>query len=63
MSLDGIIEFRVKPEHAAEIFVIYNDATKDDKHGKRIYAGEGTFWTDLKEFAPAMLGKMVNEKQ
>ncbi|HAI12880.1 MAG TPA: band 7 protein [Phycisphaerales bacterium] len=30
---------------------------------KLIYAGEGTFWTDLKEFAPAMLGKMVNEKK
>ncbi len=36
VSLDGIIEFRVKPEHAAEVFVIYNDASNDDKNGERI---------------------------
>ncbi len=29
VSLDGIIEFRVQPEKAAEIFVIYNEATND----------------------------------
>lgn len=30
---------------------------------KLIYAGKGTFWTDLKEFAPAMLGNMAQQKQ
>ncbi|MBL4700699.1 MAG: hypothetical protein JKX85_05510, partial [Phycisphaeraceae bacterium] len=30
---------------------------------KLIYAGPGTFWTDLKEFSPAMLGKMQQENQ
>lgn len=29
---------------------------------KLIYAGEGTFWTDLKGFTPAMLGKMQQNK-
>ena len=29
VSLDGIIEFRVKPEKAAEIFVIYNELQND----------------------------------
>lgn len=36
VSLDGIIEFRVKPDHAAEVFVIYNDAINDDARGERI---------------------------
>ena len=36
VSLDGIIEFRVKPEHAAEVFVIYNDSKNDDKTGEKI---------------------------
>ncbi len=30
---------------------------------KLIYAGEGTFWTDLKEFAPAVMGKMIKDKK
>ena len=36
VSLDGSIEFRVKPENAAEVFVIYNDSTNDDPQGERI---------------------------
>jgi regulator of protease activity HflC (stomatin/prohibitin superfamily) len=36
VSLDGIIEFRVKPEFAAQVFVIYNDSTNDDANGERI---------------------------
>ncbi len=30
VSLDGIIEFRVKPIRAAEVFVTYNDISNDD---------------------------------
>ncbi len=30
VSLDGIIEFRVKPERASEVFVTYNDVSNDD---------------------------------
>ena len=30
ISLDGVIEFRVEPERAAEIYVIYNDDTNGD---------------------------------
>lgn len=30
VTLDGIIEFRVDPERAAEVFVIYNDAVNDN---------------------------------
>lgn len=29
VSLDGIIEFRVKPEMAAEVYVMYNDSSND----------------------------------
>ncbi len=29
VSLQGIIEFRIKPEHAAEVFVTYNDTSND----------------------------------
>ncbi|MEZ6049439.1 MAG: SPFH domain-containing protein [Planctomycetaceae bacterium] len=29
MSLDGIIEFRVKPDQASEVYVTYNDMTND----------------------------------
>lgn len=36
VSLDGIIEFRVKPEYAAEVFVIYNDDKNDDSTGERL---------------------------
>lgn len=36
VSLDGIIEFRVKPEHAAEVFVTYNDASNDHATGENI---------------------------
>jgi regulator of protease activity HflC (stomatin/prohibitin superfamily) len=32
VSLDGIIEFRVKPEEAAKVFVIYNEADNDGTH-------------------------------
>jgi regulator of protease activity HflC (stomatin/prohibitin superfamily) len=33
VSLDGIIEFRVKPEKAAEVFVLYNEQRNDtEKH-------------------------------
>jgi hypothetical protein len=32
VSLDGIIEFRVKPDEAAKVFVTYNDADNDGKH-------------------------------
>jgi regulator of protease activity HflC (stomatin/prohibitin superfamily) len=32
VSLDGIIEFRVKPEEAARVFVIYNEASNDGTH-------------------------------
>ncbi len=34
----------------------------EDVKLKLIYAGKGTFWTDLKEFAPAMLGKMQQDE-
>lgn len=30
VTLDGIIEFRVKPEFAAEVFVMYNESSNDD---------------------------------
>ncbi|MDA0660245.1 MAG: SPFH domain-containing protein [Planctomycetota bacterium] len=30
VSLDGIIEFRVKPEMASEVYVIYNEINNDD---------------------------------
>ncbi|MBL4702752.1 MAG: hypothetical protein JKX85_16020 [Phycisphaeraceae bacterium] len=36
VSLDGIIEFRVKPDHAAEVFVIYNDSKNDTNTGEMI---------------------------
>lgn len=31
VTLDGIVEFRVDPERAAEVFVIYNESSNDDK--------------------------------
>ena len=31
VSLDGIIEFRIQPDKAAEVFVLYNDATNGDQ--------------------------------
>jgi regulator of protease activity HflC (stomatin/prohibitin superfamily) len=30
VTLDGIIEFRVMPDQAANVFVVYNDASNDD---------------------------------
>ncbi|MDA7950853.1 MAG: SPFH domain-containing protein [Pirellulaceae bacterium] len=32
VTLDGIVEFRVKPEKAAEVFVKYNSSTNDDSN-------------------------------
>jgi hypothetical protein len=36
ITLDGVIEFRVKPEEAAQVFVLMNDADNDDESGARI---------------------------
>ncbi len=36
VSLDGIIEFRIKPEHAAEVFVTYNDNINGDRVDEEI---------------------------
>jgi regulator of protease activity HflC (stomatin/prohibitin superfamily) len=30
VSLDGVVEFRVMPEEAAKVFVVYNDATNQE---------------------------------
>lgn len=36
VSLDGIIEFRVKPDKASEVYVLYNDLSNDDGVGHDI---------------------------
>ena len=36
VSLDGIIEFRVKPEKVAEVYVTYNDDANDNRKDDRI---------------------------
>lgn len=36
VSLDGIIEFRVKPDRASEVFVTYNDVSNDDAIAEEI---------------------------
>jgi hypothetical protein len=36
ITLDGVVEFRVKPEEAASVFVLYNDADNDAEHGAKI---------------------------
>lgn len=36
VTLDGVIEFRVDPEHAAETYVIYNDMGDDEDLGQEI---------------------------
>jgi regulator of protease activity HflC (stomatin/prohibitin superfamily) len=36
VSLDGIIEFRVKPDEAARVFVTYNDANNDAEATERV---------------------------
>lgn len=36
VTLDGIIEFRVMPDKAAHVFVIYNEAANDNGHDARI---------------------------
>ncbi len=36
ITLDGVVEFRVQPDRAAELFVLYNDADNDDELGARI---------------------------
>ena len=35
-SLDGIVEFRVKPEHAAEVYVVYNEHGDGDSIDEEI---------------------------
>lgn len=37
VSLDGIIEFRIKPERAPEVFVIYNDLENDTAQDSSIH--------------------------
>ena len=36
VTLDGIIEFRVKPDQAASVFVAYNDETNDNGRDARV---------------------------
>lgn len=36
VSLQGIIEFRIKPDHAAEVFVTYNDTDNDVQDQERV---------------------------
>jgi regulator of protease activity HflC (stomatin/prohibitin superfamily) len=36
ITLDGVVEFRIKSENAAELFVLYNDVENDDEDGARI---------------------------
>lgn len=36
ITLDGVVEFRVKSEDAARLFVLYNDVENDDATGARI---------------------------
>ncbi len=36
ITLDGVVEFRVMPEQAAQLFVLYNDVENDDEFGARI---------------------------
>lgn len=36
VTLDAIIEFRVHPDQAAEVFVTYNEVANDDIHGEKI---------------------------
>lgn len=38
VSLDGIIEFRIKPEKAAEVFVIYNEMENDSDSESPIHS-------------------------
>ena len=33
ITVDGVVEFRVEPEKAAELFVLYNDVENDDATG------------------------------
>ena len=40
VSLDGVIEFRIDPERAAEVFVLFNEADNDD-------SGAGTFQEEV----------------
>ncbi len=40
VSLDGVIEFRIDPERAAEVFVLFNEAENDNP-------GEGTFQEEV----------------
>jgi hypothetical protein len=40
VSLDGVIEFRIDPERAAEVFVLFNEAANDNP-------GEGTFQEEV----------------
>jgi len=35
VSLDGIIEFRVKPERAAEVFVVYNESQSGRRRARQ----------------------------
>jgi len=36
LSLDGVIEFHVKPQHVAEVYVAYNDVSNDSSEVSRI---------------------------
>jgi hypothetical protein len=36
ITLDGVIEFRVKPEESAKVFVLLNDHDNDDASGARV---------------------------
>ena len=36
VALDGVVEFRIKPDFAAEVFVIYNEITNDEDGNNRI---------------------------
>jgi hypothetical protein len=41
---------------------VFAQGLPDDIELHMLYAGEGTFWTDLKGFSETMLGKQVSEK-
>ncbi|WP_145367689.1 SPFH domain-containing protein [Maioricimonas rarisocia] len=42
---------------------VFASGLPDDLELKLLYAGEGTFWTDLKGFTDVMLGKQIQQQQ
>ena len=42
---------------------VFATGLPDDIQLQMLYAGEGTFWTDLKGFSETMLGRQVQEQR